>query len=270
VAGATVLITGAARGIGAETARRLSALGANLSLVGLEPGRLERLAADLGTARTAWFEADVTDVAALGAAVDATVDRFGGVDVAVANAGVHYIGAFATSPLARIEREIEINLLGVVRTDHAVLPHILRSKGYLLNVASLAAAAHAPLMTAYAASKAGVEAFTDSLRAELAPRGARAGCAYFGFIDTDMVRDGFAHPSSAVMRPLMPGFLGRPVPVSHAADAIVRGVERRSARVWAPGWVGAALAIRGWTQPLAERRLGSSRELVRALELADQ
>jgi NAD(P)-dependent dehydrogenase (short-subunit alcohol dehydrogenase family) len=155
-----------------------------------------------------------------------------------------------------------------VRTDHVVLPHILRSRGYLLNVASLAAAAHAPLMTSYAASKAGVEALTNSLRSELAPTGARAGCAYFGFIDTDMVRDGFAHPSSAVMRPLMPGFLGRPIAVSYAADAIVRAVERRSARTWAPRWVGAALAIRGIVQPLAERRVNSSNELVRALELA--
>lgn len=253
--GQTVLITGAARGIGAATARRLHAGGANLALVGLEPELLEALVTELGGERAAWFEADVTDVPALGAAVAAAAERFGGIDVAIANAGVHYIGGFMASPLAQLERELEINLLGVVRTDHAVLPHLVASGGYLLNIASLAAAAHAPLMTSYTASKAGVEALTDSLRVELRPEGVAVGCAYFGFIDTDMVRDAFEDESTQLLNPLMPKFVRGAVPVDQAVDAIEHAIRNRSARTWAPRYVGFALVARGILQPLTERRM---------------
>ncbi len=264
-----VLVTGAARGIGEMTARRLHVHGAKLALVGLEPDRLSALASELGEARAAWFEADVTDVDALREAVEGAVARFGGIDVAVANAGVHYVGAFEKTPLSVLERELEINLLGVLRTDHVVLPHLLRSGGYLLNVASLAAASHAPLMTSYAASKAGVEGLTNSLRGELATRGVAVGCAYFGFIDTDMVRDAFAHPSTTAMLPLLPGFVRRPVPVKRAVDAIEHGIRERRARVWAPRYVGLALASRGWLQPLTEARVGRSHKVEQALALIE-
>jgi NAD(P)-dependent dehydrogenase (short-subunit alcohol dehydrogenase family) len=268
VAGRTIFVTGAARGIGAETAARLHAKGANVALVGLEPERLEELAARLGD-RAAAFEADVTDADALERAVRGTVQRFGAIDVAVANAGIHYIGALATAPVAQVERALEVNLMGVWRTDRAVLPQITERKGYLLNISSLSAVSHAPLMGPYTASKAGVEALTDSLRMELAPSGARVGCAYFGFIDTDLVRGSFAHPSTQAMQRLMPGFVRRSAPLSKAIDAIERGVERRSARVWAPRYVGGALAFRGVLQPLTEMRVMRSRRLAEALELAD-
>lgn len=268
VAGRTVFVTGAARGIGAATAQRLHAAGANVALVGLEPERLRARAERLG-ARAAWFEADVTDHGALVAAVEGTIARFGAIDVAIANAGLQFMGRMATIPRAQFERTIEVNLLGTWRTDRAVLGEIVRNRGYLLNVASLSAAAHAPLMGAYTASKAGVEAMTDALRAELAPGGARVGCAYFGFIDTDLVQASFAHPSTQALTATLPGFVARPAPLAHAVDAIERGVARRSARVWAPRYVGAALALRGVLQPLIERRLGGSSHLPRALALAD-
>ncbi len=268
VNGRTVFVTGAARGIGAEAARRLHGKGANVALVGLEAELLEALAAELGD-RAAAFEADVTDSDALDRAVEGTVARFGGIDVAIANAGLHYIGALATAPMEQLEREIEVNLLGVLRTDRAVIGQILERKGYLLNVASLAAGMHAPLMSSYAASKAGVEGLTNSLRQETAPSGARVGCAYFGFIDTDLVRGSFAHPSTEVMMGLVPGFVRRSAPLERAIDAIERGVERRSARVWAPRFVGPLLAARGLVQPLTELQAIRSRDLPKALELAD-
>lgn len=198
VSGRTVFITGAARGIGAETARRLHGKGANVALVGLEPERLEALAADLGDS-AAVFEADVTDSGALDRAVAGAVARFGRLDVAIANAGIQRTGAVLTADTEAIERTIEVNLLGIWRTNRAVLPHVIERKGYLLNISSLAAISHAPLMAAYAASKAGVEAFTNALRLETAPTGARVGCAYFGFIDTDLTRGEFAQPSMRVM-----------------------------------------------------------------------
>jgi NAD(P)-dependent dehydrogenase (short-subunit alcohol dehydrogenase family) len=268
IEGSTVFITGAARGIGAGAAERLHARGANVALVGLEPELLEQRAAQLGE-RALWVEADVTDPDALSAAVDATVERFGGIDVAIANAGIHVIGALATAPPESVERALEVNLMGVWRTDRAVLPQILERRGYLLNVASLAAAAHAPLMGPYAASKAGVDALSDSLRMEVRPLGARVGCAYFGFIDTDLVRASFAHPSTKAAMGAMPKFVRRPVPLSVAIDAIERAVERRLDRVWAPRFVGGALALRGIMQPLTELRMRRDRGLVEALRLAD-
>lgn len=265
--GKTALITGAARGIGAGVAESLHARGANVALVGLEPERLEALAGRLDE-RALWHEADATDAGALGDAVDAAQERFGGIDVAIANAGVHWTGSFAEAPIEQLEREIEINLLGVLRTDRAVLPALRRSRGYLLNVASLAAASHTPLLSSYTASKAGVEALSDSLRQELAAEGVGVGCAYFGFIDTDMVREAFAHPSTEPGLSMLPSYFRRPAPVEEAVGAIVEGVLRRRSRIWAPRYVGPALMLRGILQPLTEWRTKRSRSLRRAVELA--
>jgi NAD(P)-dependent dehydrogenase (short-subunit alcohol dehydrogenase family) len=271
VNGKTVFITGAARGIGAESARRLHGKGANVALVGLEPDRLEALSAELGADRTAVFEADTTDPAALERAVDGAVARFGGIDVGIANAGIQMTGAVATAAPASVERTLEVNLLGVWRTDRALLPQITARGGYLLNVASLAAVTHAPLMAAYAASKAGVEAFTNALRIETSVTPARVGCAYFGFIDTDIVRGSFAQPSSAQMRRMLPSFMREPAPLSSAIDAIERGVERRSARLWAPRYVGPAMVLRGVLQPLSEWQMirFGAKDLAEAIRLAD-
>jgi NAD(P)-dependent dehydrogenase (short-subunit alcohol dehydrogenase family) len=269
VRGRTVFITGAARGIGAATAQRLHAKGANVALVGLEPERLQALAARLGE-RAEVFEADVTDYDALVRAVDGTLARFGGIDVAIANAGVAFPGALATMPIEQVERTLAVNLLGVWRTDRAVIEQISARRGYLLNVASLSAIAHAPLMGPYTATKAGVEALSDALRMETAPTGARVGCAYFGFIDTDMVRASYAQRSAEALNRQSPGFLRNPAPLSSAVDAIERGIERRAARLWAPRWIGGAIALRGLIQPLAERRILSDQtQLGEALRLAD-
>ncbi len=273
VSGRTVLITGAARGIGAESARRLHAKGANVALVGLEPERLEALAAQLGD-RAAAYEADVTDFDALQRAVSAAVERFGAIDVGIANAGVVYTGTLASAPIEHVERTLAVNLLGVWRTDRALIGQITERKGYLLNIASLAAVSHAPMMGPYTASKAGVEALTDSLRMETAPSGARVGCAYFGFIDTDMVRGGLAQPSAQAINGRTPAFIRNPAPLSKAVDAIERGIERRAARLWAPRWVGPMLALRGALQPFTERQILKDeprlREGLRAAESSNE
>ena len=266
--GRTVFITGAARGIGAAVAERLHARGANVVLVGLEPERLEELSARLGD-RTLAVEADVTDAGALDRAVRGGVERFGGIDVAIANAGIAYVGALATAPVEQVERTLAVNLLGVWRTDRAVLPQVIARRGYLLNVASLAAAMHTPLLGPYAAAKSGVEALSNSLRVELAPTGARVGCAYFGFIDTDLVRGGMAHPAASALDALVPAAFRRPAPVSAAVDAIESGVRRGAARVWAPRYVGAALMARGIVQPLSERVAMRSGRLAASVQLAD-
>lgn len=263
VNGRTVFITGAARGIGAETARRLHSKGANVALVGLEPERLEQLAAELGEDRAVAFEADVTDFDALERAARRCIERFGGIDVGVANAGIAFTGPLATTSIDHVERTLAVNFLGVWRTDRALIGPITERQGYLLNIASLAAVTRAPLMGPYAAAKAGVEALTDSLRIETRPTGARVGCAYFGFIDTDLVRASFAQPSAKAMTGRMPSFMRNPAPLSKAVDAIERGVEQRADRLWAPRWVGPLIALRGLLQPLTERQIAREPERLR-------
>jgi NAD(P)-dependent dehydrogenase (short-subunit alcohol dehydrogenase family) len=263
VRGRTAFITGAARGIGAETARRLHSKGANVALVGLEPERLQALAAQLGE-RAIAVEADVTDLDALQLAVAATVERFGGIDVGVANAGIAYTGPLATAPIEQVERTLAVNFLGVWRTDRALISQITEKQGYLLNISSLSAVAHAPMMGPYTAAKSGVEALTDALRMETAPSGAKVGCAYFGFIDTDLVRASFKQPSAEAMTGRMPAFMRNPAPLSKAIDAIERGIERRADRLWAPRWVGAMIALRGVLQPLTERQMRREPERLRA------
>jgi NAD(P)-dependent dehydrogenase (short-subunit alcohol dehydrogenase family) len=253
VSGKVVLITGAARGIGAEAARQLYAKGAQVSLVGIEPELLEQRAEELGP-RAAWFEADVTDTDALGRAVDATVERFGGIDVVIANAGIAPIGTVATIDPEAFERTIEINLLGVWRTVRATLPHVVERRGYILPIASLAAALHMPLMAHYAATKAGVEAFSDSLRGEVAHTGTKVGVAYFSFIDTDMVRESLDESPAKLLRENTPGPVRAVSSVESAGRAIVRAIERRARKAYAPRWVPIPLALRGMLQPLLEKQ----------------
>lgn len=234
----TVLITGAARGIGAALARRVAATGARLSLVGLEPALLKALVDELGPDRHAWFECDVTDQAALDAAVAGTIDRFGRIDAVVANAGVANRGTVATNPPDDVARTIEVNLVGAVRTVGAALPHLVETRGYCLLVASAAAFAAMPGLAAYSASKAGLERFGDTLRLEVAHKGVAVGVSFMTWIDTDMVRDTRADLDSfeATLN-RMRGPLGTVVPVEQCADAFLRAIEHRSREVYVPGSV---------------------------------
>jgi len=254
VAGKSILITGAARGIGAETARRLAAKGAKLSLVGLEPEELEKVAAQCGP-DAVWFETDVTDWDALERAASGTVDAFGGIDVVMANAGVAVAGLVETVDPGAWERVIEVNLLGVWRTVRTCLPHVIERRGYVLPVASMAAAIHGPVMSAYSAAKAGVEAFGDSLRSEMRHKGVDVGVAYFSWIATDMVAGGDASPAGGIMRGRMKGPLGKTYPLSVAVDAVEAGIESRARRVVAPGWARAMLALRDFIGPLQDREV---------------
>lgn len=272
VNGKTVFITGAARGIGAAVAQRLHAQGANVALIGLEPQLLHANAEKLGS-RAIAIETDASDFGALQEAVAKTVECFGGIDIGIANAGIAFTGPLSTAPIEQVERTFAVNLLGVWRTDRALIEELTKRKGYLLNIASLAAAFHAPLMGPYSSTKAGVEALSDVLRVEVAPFGVSVGCAYFGFIDTDIVRNSFMQPSAQTLRSAMPalGGLGNPAPLSKAVDAIEDGIERRAARLWAPRWVGPAIALRTLLQPLTERRaLQEPERLAAALRAATE
>lgn len=263
----TVLVTGAARGIGAELARQLTARGARLALVGIEPEKLEALAAELGSG-AGWWEADVRDAGALDAAISAAAEHFDGLDVVVANAGIATVGTVMSVSPEDFERVIDVNLLGVYRTARAALPHLKRSRGYLLCVSSLAAAHHAPLMASYTASKAGVEAFGDALRTEASVDGVAVGVAYFSFIDTDMVRDAFAESPTQSLREGVAARFTRPMPLDRSVSRVVRGIERRAKRIVVPRALEALVLAPGLLTPLLDRASGGAKlaEAIRAAE----
>ena len=261
--GRRVLITGAARGIGAALADRLHERGARVALLGLEEDLLASVAGRCGDAP--WARCDVTDREAVEDAVESAVGKLGGLDVVVANAGVAAQLPIVGGDPEVMERTIAVNVLGVYYTLRAAGPHISHPNGYALPVASVAAALHLPLMGAYCASKAGVEALGNSLRIELRPTGARVGVAYFAEIDTDMTSRGFGTEAAGVLtarfRPAM-----RVAPLHVAIDALERGIERRARRVVAPRSAAPLLPLRMAVQPLVDRAV--QRNLAKALDIA--
>jgi NAD(P)-dependent dehydrogenase (short-subunit alcohol dehydrogenase family) len=251
VNGKVVLITGAARGIGAGLAERLAVRGAKVALVGLEAEEQQKVAGKIGANAHSW-EADVTDWVALEKATAGIVERFGGIDIVIANAGIATAGFVRSVDPAAFEKVIEVDLLGVWRTFRVTLPHIIERKGYLLAISSLAAITHAPGMANYAAAKAGVEAFSNSLRAEVAHLGVKVGVAQPTWIRTDLVESADAHPVFGKLRAGMPGLLGKTYPLSVALDDIEAGILKRARTIHVPRWVGGLKLLRAFLPPIIE------------------
>jgi NAD(P)-dependent dehydrogenase (short-subunit alcohol dehydrogenase family) len=257
LSGKTAVVTGAARGIGAAVALGLARRGAQVALVGLEP---DELAAT--TARCAWYAparawtADVTDRERMQEVAGEIAGYFGRVDIVVANAGIAIGGLFADSDPVAFDRVIEVNLLGSVATARAFLPALTAARGYYLQVASLAALAPAPLMAAYCASKAGVEAFAHALRAEVAPRGVDVGVAYLTWTDTDMVRAADADEVLGQMRARLPWPASQTAPLEPAVDRLVAGISRRAAFVYGQPWIRGLQWLPRVTLPAAIARRG--------------
>ncbi|SOD70453.1 short-subunit dehydrogenase [Jatrophihabitans sp. GAS493] len=260
--GRRVLITGAARGIGAALAQRLHARGAQVALVGLETECLDRVAKACSDAPHR--ECDVTDAAQLRTAVSAMAAELGGLDVVVANAGVASALPLIGGDRETFERTIAVNLLGTYYTIDAAGEYIDHTAGYALLTASVAAAVQLPLMGAYSASKAAVEALGTTLRMELRPSGARVGIAYFGELDTEMTSRGFAAASATSL------MAGNPfhhvTPLSVAIDALERGIARRSRSIVAPRRFRAVLPARAVAQRVVD--LGMRRGVQRAVDIA--
>src|SRR4051812_25485539 len=222
--GKTLFITGGASGIGAEVARQASQRGAKLALVDINSEVLTRFAETLPNAIA--ITADVRDYESLEAAVEQTVEAFGGIDIAFANAGIEMAHSARGVPLIEMERIADINFTGVFRTVRATLPHVIERRGYVLITASLAAILHGPPLSHYSATKAGVEAFGNAVRMEFRHKGVDVGVAYFGFIDPPMVARGKSDPILAQFEQENgQNLVGRTYPVSGAGHAVVRGIE---------------------------------------------
>jgi NAD(P)-dependent dehydrogenase (short-subunit alcohol dehydrogenase family) len=244
VDGQVIFITGGARGIGAEVARRLHAKGAKVVLTDLDEAQLKELAGELGDNRVLTVTADVRDLTAMRGAADAAVERFGGIDIVMANAGISSYGSVLQVDPEAFKRVIDINLLGAFHTVRATLPAVIERGGYVLIVSSLAAFAAAPGMAPYDVSKAGVEHLANALRLELT--GVTVGSAHMSWIDTALVRDSKADmPSFQEMLAKLPGPLSKTTSVDKCAAALVKGIERRKRRIYCPGWV----SVFRWLKP---------------------
>jgi NAD(P)-dependent dehydrogenase (short-subunit alcohol dehydrogenase family) len=262
LAGQRVLITGAARSIGALLAERLHREGARVALLGLEPDLLAEVAGRCGGAP--WRECDVADRSQVDTAVEELVAELGGLDVVVANAGIAAQLPILGGDPAVMEKTVQVNLLGSYYTVRAAAPHVAHRNGYALMVSSMGAVVHLPLMGAYAASKAGVEALGNTLRIELGTTGARVGVAYFSELDTDMTTRGFGTEAAKTM--VGSGAFTRITPVEVAIDAVVRGIARRSRRIVVPRMLAPVLPIRMLAQRVID--VGARRNLKKALAIA--
>ncbi|AWT41140.1 MULTISPECIES: short-chain dehydrogenase/reductase [Streptomyces] len=248
----TVVVTGAARGLGAALAREAARRGARLALLGHEGAALKAVAASLPGPALA-LETDVTEPDALAAAARTVHARLGAASVVIANAGIAEGGPFLASDPVTWRRVVDVNLTGSAYTARAFLPHLLATAGYHLQVASLASLGAAPLMSAYCAAKAGVEAFAHSLRAEVAHHGVAVGIAYLGWIDTDMVRDVDGFDVLRELRAAMPPPARRLDSAERAAGRLIHAVERRRTAVYVPPWLRLVQPARAALPPVVLR-----------------
>jgi NAD(P)-dependent dehydrogenase (short-subunit alcohol dehydrogenase family) len=258
MAGQVVLLTGAGSGIGAAAAQELKARGACPVLVDIDRHMIEPLAHTLGN-ETLCVVADVTDMAACETAVQATLGRHGRIDVVWANAGVAAFGQLAHIDPIAWKRVIDVNVMGVFNTVRAALPHVIAQRGFIAVTASSSSFAHPPALSAYAASKAAVEAMCNAWRIELAAHDVGVGAIHAAWVRTPLVTEGALHPGFVRLRQTMPKQMNVEVDASQAARLMVDGIARRDRRIWVPGWV----RWLHWLRALLHTPMGE-RELLRA------
>ncbi|MGB8407040.1 MAG: short-chain dehydrogenase/reductase [Mycobacterium sp.] len=246
--GAVVVITGGGSGLGAELGRQLAARGARLVLLDRDLAAAKSTATSYpvgihGQHRA--IRADVTSSEALRRAVAQVVTEFGRIDVIVANAGIAEAGTVAVSDIDTLARTVEVNLTGVIRTVHAFLSHVISSDGYILLVASAATLKNVPGGSAYAASKAGVEAFGGALRLEVAHKGVDVGVAHPAWIRTPMLdaQNEIASVAHGIRQ--LPWPFGVITDVQDTAAALVDGIEHRRRKIYVPRVLAGVDKVRG-------------------------
>jgi NAD(P)-dependent dehydrogenase (short-subunit alcohol dehydrogenase family) len=267
VNGKVALITGGARGVGAEVARRLHGAGAKLVLTDVDEAALHDIATTLSGDRVLTCVADVRDLAAMQDAVSQAVARFGGIDVVMANAGISTYGSVLQVDPEAFRLLVDVNLVGVFNTVRAALPSVIDRRGYVLIVSSAAAFAASPGLAPYDTAKAGVEHFANALRLEVAHRGVDVGSAHMLWIDTPLVQEAKSDlPSFRKMLDALPGPLGNTTSVEACGKAFVKGIERRKRYVYCPEWVG----VMRWLKPLLASPLGEATTLKSVPKLLPQ
>lgn len=226
--GTRAFVTGASRGIGRALAVELAARGATVGLAARSTSELEELAAALPGEHHV-LACDVADEAAVKAAIDTFVERAGGLDLLVANAGITHYGPFRDQPLEHARRMTDINWYGTLFTVHHGLPHLLdAAHGHIVVVSSGAALRSFPWAAVYGATKAAQRMFAEALRHELSGTGVSLTVVYPGEIATSL------HDHEKASMP--DWYRGGPdaAPASELAQRILRGVEQDRRGVYFP------------------------------------
>jgi short-subunit dehydrogenase len=240
---AVVLVTGASAGIGHVAAARFAAKGAQVLVHGRDPERTNKVADEVGGRPLIADLALPADRQRLAAEA---LDAFGRIDVLVNNAGFGYFGGVSAMAVDVIRRLIEVDLLAAVELTHALLPGMVERKhGAICFVTSIAGRTGVAGEAVYSATKAGLDTFAESLRAETARSGVNISVVVPGVVDT-----GFFETRGAPYTRTRP----RPIPADRVADAVVRAVERNRAEEWRPRWLRIAPTVRALA-PGAFRRL---------------
>jgi NAD(P)-dependent dehydrogenase (short-subunit alcohol dehydrogenase family) len=241
--GKVVLITGASSGIGRATALRLASFGARLGLAARTVDKLEDLAreaAALGAEAMA-LPTDVSDREQCRRAVEATVGRFGRLDVLLCCAGVSLRGPFADCDLDALERVMRVNFFGTLYASYWAIPHLKRTQGSLAAISSLSGKRGTPFYAVYGASKFGVQGLFASLRLELAPDGVHVGVVVPGFVDTPLRENVLGPDGRPYETPPPPPF--RVWPVEMCVDLIIKLLVKRKAELLLPWFVRPLLAL---------------------------
>jgi short-subunit dehydrogenase len=231
---AAVLVTGASSGLGRATAQELARAGARLVVHGRDTSALASLADETGAVPV------VADLAVPGEArrlADEALAVHGGLDVVVNNAGQGWAGDFAQMPVDDLDRLIAVNLAAPVALTRALLPAMLaRGRGYLAFVGSIAGRTGVAGESVYAATKAGLDTFAESLRFELSGCGIGVGVLVPGVVETAFFeRRGRRYQRSSP----------RPRPAPQVAAALVRMIAADRAEAYAPRWLRLPVAVRG-------------------------
>ncbi|HVW44451.1 MAG TPA: SDR family NAD(P)-dependent oxidoreductase [Amycolatopsis sp.] len=234
VRGAVAVVTGASSGIGAATALRLHEAGARLVLHGRDAGRLAELAGRTGGVPVV---ADFADPAAVRAVADEITTRVGEIDILVNNAGIGWAGPFTEMTGEDVRRVVDVNLTAQIELTRALLPALRgRPRASVVFVTSIAGRTAVAGEAVYSAVKAGVDAFAESLRFELAGTGVRIGVVVPGVVDTEFfARRGLPYQRRSP----------RPISAHLVAEAIYHVIDRDRAEVYVPPWLRLPILVRG-------------------------
>jgi NAD(P)-dependent dehydrogenase (short-subunit alcohol dehydrogenase family) len=254
--GKVALITGGTGGIGSATARELIGRGAKVAIVDVDP-QTPQIATRMSSHSAMGTVADVCSREALDIAVADVVDRFGRVDVTIANAGILSRAAtLRTTHPASIESLLAVNVTGVVNTIQAAMDEVIAHRGQFVLISSVFAFLNGMGTIPYAMSKAAVEQLGRGLRIELAAHGVSTTIAYFSLIETNMIKQGVdGDPVVDELLATLPRpFLKRLQPAT-AATALADGLAHRSPRVMQPSRWKPLSALRGLLAPAMDSHL---------------
>jgi len=269
--GKVALITGGTGGIGNATAHELLRRGAKVAVLDVNPAT-PQIAERMSAKSAMGAVADVRCRSKMESAVANVVDRFGRVDIAIANAGIlSPAGTLRVTPEDAVDSTFDVNVIGVLNTVHAAMDELITHRGQVVLISSVYAFLSGMGVIPYAMTKAAVEALGRGLRIELAAHGVTTTTAYFSLINTDMIKKGVdADPVVGQLLNALPAPYRVRLEPAAAAAALADGLARRAPRVVAPARWNVISALRGIINPVLDARLARDQRTLAVIGALDR